>query len=53
MEIKRNQKQCVFCINQIKYLKEIIKCFYIEDYKAIGMPLDFKMRENNEMIGKP
>ncbi len=53
METKRNKKQSVFCINQIKYLKEIIKCFCIEDYKAIGMPLDLKMREKNEMIEKP
>jgi hypothetical protein len=50
MEAKRNQKQFVFCINQIRYLKDILLSFSIEDYKGIGMPIDHKMNKNNETI---
>ncbi len=35
-------------IDQIGYLKEILKHFCMEDYKAIGMPLDpnTKLKKN-------
>jgi ATP-binding cassette subfamily B (MDR/TAP) protein 1 len=43
MEVEKDHAG-FFCINQIGYLKEIFKCFYIEDCKAIRMPLDPKTK---------
>jgi len=37
MEVERDHAQRWLYINQIGYLKEILKCFYMEDYKAIGV----------------
>jgi hypothetical protein len=44
MEVERDCAQRLFYINQIKYLEEILKCFRMEDYKAIGVPLDPKSK---------
>jgi ATP-binding cassette subfamily B (MDR/TAP) protein 1 len=59
MEVKRDRAQRLLYINQIGYLKEILKCFRMEDCKAIGMPLDpktkLKKNENKdvEMVKVP
>ncbi len=44
MEVERDRAQCLLYINQIGYLKEIFKCFRMEDCKAIKMPLDPKTK---------
>jgi hypothetical protein len=44
MEVERDRAQHFFYINQIGYLKEIFKCFRMEDCKAIGMPFDPKTK---------
>jgi histone deacetylase 1/2 len=44
MEVERDRAQIFFYINQIGYLKEILKHFYMEDCKAIGVPLDPKTK---------
>jgi hypothetical protein len=38
MELERDRAQCLLYINQIGYLKEILKHFCMEDCKAIGVP---------------
>jgi hypothetical protein len=59
MEVERDCAQRLLYINQIGYLKEILKCFRMEDYKAIGVPLDpktkLKKNENKdvEMVKVP
>jgi len=59
MEVERDRAQCFFYINQIGYLKEILKCFHMEDCKGMGMPLDpktkLKKNENKdvEMVKVP
>jgi histone deacetylase 1/2 len=35
MEVERDHAQCLLYINQIEYLKEILKCFRMEDCKAM------------------
>jgi hypothetical protein len=40
MEVERDCAQHLIYINQIGYLKEILKRFPMEDCKAIEMPLD-------------
>jgi hypothetical protein len=42
MKVERDRAQCFLYINQIGYLKEILKCFHMEDCKGMGMPLDPK-----------
>jgi ATP-binding cassette subfamily B (MDR/TAP) protein 1 len=59
MEVERDHAQCLFYINQIRYLKEIFICFRMEDYKAIRMPLDPKtklkknVKKDDEMVKVP
>jgi len=44
MEVERDRAQRLHYINQIGYLKEILKHFRMEDCKAIGVPLDLKTK---------
>jgi hypothetical protein len=44
MEVERDRAQCLLYINQIGYVKEILKHFCMEDCKAIGVPLDPKTK---------
>jgi hypothetical protein len=59
MEVERDRAQRLLYINQIGYLKEILKCFRMEDCKAIGVPLDpkTKLKKNvnndDEMVKVP
>jgi hypothetical protein len=59
MEVERDCEQHLFYINQIGYLKEILNHFYMEDCKAIKVPLDPKiklkknMNKDVEMVGVP
>ncbi len=59
MEVERDRAQCSLYINQIGYLKEILKHFRMEDCKAIGMPLDPKTKlkknvnKDDEMVKVP
>jgi len=59
MEMEKDRAQCLLYINQIGYLKEFLKCFRMEDRKAIGVPLDpktkLKKNENKdvEMVKVP
>ncbi len=59
MEVERDRAQCLFYINQIGYLKEIFKCFCMEDCKAIEVPLDPKTKlkknvnKDDEMVKVP
>jgi hypothetical protein len=49
MEVKRDRAQRLLYINQIGYLKEILKHFRMEDCKAIGVPLDPKTKLKNNV----
>jgi len=42
--VERNRDERLLCINQIKYLKEILKHFRMEECKPIGVPFDPKMK---------
>jgi hypothetical protein len=59
MELERDCAQHLLYINQIGYLKEILKRFRMEDCKAIGVPLDpkTKLKKNEkkdvEMVKVP
>jgi hypothetical protein len=59
MEVERDRAQHLLCINQIGYVKEILKRFHMEDCKAIRVPLDpktkLKKNENKdvEMVKVP
>jgi ATP-binding cassette subfamily B (MDR/TAP) protein 1 len=59
MEVERNRDERLLRINQIKYLKEILKRFWMEECKPIGVPLDRKMKlqrnvnGNDESKGSP
>jgi hypothetical protein len=59
MEVERDHAQRLLYINQIGYLKEILKRFRMEDCKAIRVPLDpttkLKKNENKdvEMVKVP
>ncbi len=44
MEVERNRDEQLLCINQIKYLNEILKCFQIEECKPIGIPFNPKVK---------
>jgi hypothetical protein len=44
MEVERNCDQRLLRINQITYLKEILKHFRMEEWKPIGVPFDPKMK---------
>ncbi len=44
MEVERNHDERLLRINQIKYLKEILKRFQMEECKPIGVPLDPKVK---------
>ncbi len=44
MEVERDQDEQLLHINQIKYLKEILKCFGMEECKPIGVPFDPKVK---------
>jgi hypothetical protein len=49
MEVQRDYVQHLLYINQIGYLKEIFKCFHMEDCKAIEIPLDPKTKLKNNV----
>ncbi len=59
MEVERNRDQRLLHINQIKYLKEILKRFRMEECKPIGIPFDPKVKlqrnanGNDELKGFP
>jgi len=59
MQVERDRAQCFLYINQIKYLKDILKRFCMEDCKAIEVPLNpktkLKKNENKdvEMVKVP
>jgi hypothetical protein len=59
MEVERDYTQHLLYINQIGYLKEILKHFCMRDYKAIEVPLDHKtklkknMNKDDEMVKVP
>jgi hypothetical protein len=59
MEMERDHAQHLLYINQVGYLKEIFKCFRMEDCKAIGVPLDPKTKlkknvnKDDEMVKVP
>ncbi len=59
MEMEKDHAQRLLYINQIGYLKEIFKCFCMEDCKAIEVPLDpnTKLKKNvnkdDEMVQVP
>jgi hypothetical protein len=59
MEVERNHDERLLRINQIKYLKEILKRFGMEECKPIGVPLDLKVKlqrnanRNDESKGFP
>ncbi len=44
MEVERNHDERLLCINQIKYLKEILKHFQMEECKPIGVLFDPKVK---------
>jgi len=44
MEVERNRDEQLLHINQIKYLKKILKCFRMEECKPIGVPFNPKMK---------
>jgi hypothetical protein len=44
MEVERNRDEWLLRINQIKYLKEILKHFQMEECKPIGVPFDPKVK---------
>jgi hypothetical protein len=44
MEVERNRDERLLRINQIKYLKEILKHFRMDDCKPIGVPFDPKVK---------
>jgi hypothetical protein len=44
MEVERNRDERLLRINQIKYIKEILKRFGMEECKPIGVPFDPKMK---------
>jgi hypothetical protein len=47
----RNESERLLHINQIKYLKEILKCFRMEDRTPIGIPFDPKVKLQRNMDG--
>jgi ATP-binding cassette subfamily B (MDR/TAP) protein 1 len=59
MEVERDHAQCFFYTNQIGYFKEILKCFRMEDYKAIRVQLDPETKlkkdvnKDDEMVKVP
>jgi len=59
MEVERDRARRLLYTNQIGYLKENLKRFRMEDYKAIGVPLDPKMKlkknvnKDDEMVKVP
>jgi hypothetical protein len=50
MEVERDRAQFLLYINQIGYLKEILKYFRMEDYKAIGVSVDPKRMNNIHIL---
>jgi hypothetical protein len=44
MEVEKDRAQRLLYINQIGYIKGIFKRFCMEDYKAIGVPFDPKIK---------
>jgi ATP-binding cassette subfamily B (MDR/TAP) protein 1 len=44
MEVEKNRDERLLHINQIKYFKEILKHFRMEEYKPIGVPFDPKVK---------
>ncbi len=44
MDVEKNGYEQLLRINQIKYLKEILKCFRMEECKPIGVPFNPKVK---------
>jgi hypothetical protein len=44
MEVERKRDEQALRINQIKYLKELLKRFRMEECKPIGIPFDPKVK---------
>jgi hypothetical protein len=57
MEVERNRDERLLRINQIKYLKEILKRFWMEECKPIRLPFNPKVKlqtnGNDELKGFP
>ncbi len=51
MEVKRNRDERLLHINQIKYLKEILKRFWMEECKPIRVPFDPKVKLQKNVNG--
>jgi len=51
MEVQRNRDEKFLRINQIKYVKEILKRFWMEDCKPIRVPLDPKVKLQKNVNG--
>jgi hypothetical protein len=51
MEVERNCDERLLCIDQIKYLKEILKRFQMEECKPIGVPFDPKVKLQRNVNG--
>jgi hypothetical protein len=51
MEVERNRDERFLRINQIKYLKEILKRFRMEDCKPIGVPFNPKVKLQKNING--
>ncbi len=51
MEVERNHDERLLHISQIKYLKEILKHFRMEECKPIGVPLDPKVKLQRNVNG--
>ncbi len=51
MEVERNRDEQLLHINQIKYLKKILKCFQMEECKPIGVPFDPKVKLQRNVNG--
>jgi hypothetical protein len=51
MEVERNRGERLLCWYQIKYLKEILKHFRMEECKPIGVPLDPKVKLQRNVNG--
>ncbi len=44
MEVERDHAQHLLYINQIRYFNEILKCFRMEDSKAMKVPFNPKIK---------
>jgi hypothetical protein len=47
--VEKDHARYLFYINQIGYLKDILKHFRMEDYKTIKVPLDLKTKLKKDL----